>query len=139
MNSWRIRKRQSSLPKYRALLTDSAHIVKFNDLTDYIHKKDYECRVHQWYKEECPLFYYRQQNDARCQHKTACLVRVRELVSFSLSANYQDWAGVPFGVLETVKELADSGTNLYMQKDQLILPGDDVVPANLNSIYTKLA
>ena len=34
-----------------------------------------------------------------------------------------------FEVLETVKELADSGINLYMQKEQMTLLGDDGKPS----------
>ena len=34
-----------------------------------------------------------------------------------------------FEVLETVKELADSGINLYMQKEQMTLRGDDGKPS----------
>ena len=34
-----------------------------------------------------------------------------------------------FEVLETVKELADSGINLYMQKEQMALLGDDEKPS----------
>ena len=99
-----------------------------NDLTDYAAYKGYEVLGVYTENGERPVLReaidrckVEAQNQIPDSGMRSCVILlVSELSRLGRNA---------FEVLETVKELADSGINLYMQKEQISLLGDDGKPS----------